>query len=137
MAQDKAFCQAIHETFVKDTIEAIKENFESVEGNIKLQSKLNLLSSVIGDEANRCKGTAWRPTNNALNNQAAHDHAALKAAKLKLEQEHLALLEKDVEELQERLSAVSNQLTKNKAQIRRIVYEEEDPSPPSIAQDRC
>ena len=39
---------------MKNTIEAIKENFETVEESTKLESKLNLLNSVINDEANHC-----------------------------------------------------------------------------------
>ena len=135
VAQDKKFCQEIHAAFVKDTIEAIKENFESVEGNTKFESKLNLLSAVIGDKANQSKGLAWRPTNDALNNQAAHDQATLKAVKSKLEQELLASLQKDVAELEERLSTISSQIAQNSSWINRIIQDEEaDPSPVPITE---
>ena len=52
ISKDKKFCEDLHEIYVKSTIKAIKENFETVEESTKLEQKLNQLNSVISDEAN-------------------------------------------------------------------------------------
>jgi len=109
----------LHEAYVKNTIEAIKENFETVEESTKLESKLNLLDSVINDEANHCPSgqEAWRPSDSAIDNQAAHDQSTVQRNKQKLQEEILTPLQNEVADLEKRVSTLSYQIAENAYKI--------------------
>jgi len=119
ISKDKKFCQDLHEAYVKSTIEAIKENFTTVEESTKLESKLNLLNSVINDEANHCPSgqEAWRPCDSAIDNQAAHDQSTVQKNKQKLQEEILTPLQNEVAELEKRVSTLSYEIAENAYKI--------------------
>ena len=52
ISKDKEFCTGLHKIFVEQTSEAIKENFNSVEEQVKLLPKLNQLQTIVNDEIN-------------------------------------------------------------------------------------
>merc|ERR1711981_1020259 len=120
ISKDKQFCQDLHAVFVKQTIEAIKDNIEQVEESSKLESNLNQLDLIVKDEANQTEN-AWRPGNSALNNQAAHDQATIVNAKLKLEQETLNQLQNDVDDLERQVTTLSYEIAANHAKIKHIL----------------
>merc|ERR1712020_556025 len=117
VSKDKQFCQDLHNVFVQQTMEAIRENFDQVEDSSKLESNLKQLDVVINDDANKSE-KAWRPDNVALNNQAAHDRNIITNAKVKLEQELLKELQDDVEDLEKQVSALSYQIAENTANVK-------------------
>lgn len=122
ISKDKKFCEDLHEIYVKSTIKAIKENFETVEESTKLEQKLNQLNSVISDEANcTSEQEAWRPSDIAVDNQAAHDQPTVLGAKNKLQQEILTPLQDEVAELEQRVSMLSNEIAENAKKINQNV----------------
>merc|ERR1711997_1158479 len=121
--KDKQFCQDLHNVFVQQTMEAIRENFDQVEDSSKLESNLKQLDVVINDDANKSE-KAWRPDNVALNSQAAHDRNIITNAKVKLEQELLKELQDDVEDLEKQVSALSYQIAENTANVKAKLQEE-------------
>ena len=86
ISKDKKFCENLHEVYSNSTIKAIKENFENVEESTNLEQKLNFFNRVISEKANNCQNgqEAWRPSNNALDNQAAHDLPTISGAKQRI-----------------------------------------------------
>ena len=119
IGKDKKFCQDVHEAYVKSTIQAIRENFTTVEESTKLESKLNQLNCIIDDEANHSKQgqDAWRPSDSAIDNQAAHDQLAVVGAKQKLQEEILGPLQNEVAELEKRVSSLSYEIAENAYKI--------------------
>ncbi len=100
--------------------EAVKDTFKQVEESVNFSSKLDQLDLIIRDEANKCKDKelAWRPSNKALDNQAAHDKAAVETATKKLETEVLLPLQEEVAELQKRVSQLSDEIAGNSVKIK-------------------
>ena len=47
VSKDKQFCQDLHNVFVQQTMEAIRENFDQVEDSSKLESNLKQLDVVV------------------------------------------------------------------------------------------
>ena len=47
VSKDKQFCQDLHNVFVQQTMEAIRENFNQVEDTSKLESNLKQLDVVV------------------------------------------------------------------------------------------
>ena len=124
ISKDKKFCQELHAAFVKNTIEAIKETFTNVEDSTKLEAKLGQLNIIINDQANKSGSSpAWRPSDDALTNQAAHDFPAVLAYKQKLQEEILAPLQNDVDELEKRVSSLSYEIAENASKINAIILD--------------
>ena len=124
ISKDKEFCQKIHEAFVQNTIEAIKENFAAVEESTNLESKLNLLNQIKNDDSNKSgqNQTAWRPSDSAIDNQAAHDYKSIESNKQRLETEILGPLLNEVNELEKQVSALSYQIADNASIINKIIH---------------
>ena len=61
---------------------------------------------------------AWRPSQRPLDNQAAHDKAAIEAAKKRLEADILAPLQEEVAELEKKVSALSDSIAENSVKIK-------------------
>ena len=122
ISKDKEFCTALHKIFVEETTEAIKTNFNKVEEQVKVLSKLNHLQTIVNDENNKSEDKfAWRPINSALDNQAAHDRKSLAEAKHKLQSEVLKPLQNDVTDLEKRVADLSYQVVENAAKINQIL----------------
>lgn len=122
ISKDKQFCQDLHSAYVKQTIEAIKDNFDKVEEASKLESKLKNLDSIAEDEANKAAEgcVAWRPSNNALDNQAAHDLQTIQEAKIRIEKE-LKALQDEVAGLEKNVSEFSDDIAANSQKINKIL----------------
>jgi vacuolar-type H+-ATPase subunit I/STV1 len=125
LAKDKKFCTDLHSAFVEKTIEAIRENFDKVEESVKLKNRLDQLNVILQNEANKeLIGLAWRPSDNALDNQAAHDKQPIIASRTKLENEVLAPLQEDVASLEKRVAALSDTIAERSAKINNILKED-------------
>jgi hypothetical protein len=118
VAQDKTFCANLHSAFVEKTIEAIWENFDKVEESAKLKNHLEKLNVVVNDKADKdSTASAWRPSDNALDNQSAHDKQPILASRTALEEEVLAPLQNDVATLEKRVAALSDAIAERSVKV--------------------
>ena len=86
---------------------------------------MNQLDGIIIDESNKTNPSgqpAWRPSESAINNQAAHDYKSVLATKERLEKEILAPLQNEVSELEKRVSSLSYEIAENASKINKIIH---------------
>lgn len=114
----------MHEIFVQETAKGIRENFEIVEDSTKLETKLNQLSNLVKEDSNKdFSGSAWRPSNSAIDNQAAHDRVNVENSISTLEKDILNPLQNDVAILEKNISELSYQIAENAGKINQILQE--------------
>jgi len=123
VAKDATFVQGLHKQLESKIAEDIRASLDSHLDDWALEAKLGELDDIVAKaeravaEGSKENVKAWRPSGDALNDQAAHDSAALSAAVTDVSGEGLAQAERKAEALAADVQRLRDQIQANEKEV--------------------